>query len=68
MKTYIVHLGYNNILLDYPHNWKSFRQKGLVKIKTHRSFRETQNSHFMLNNFFSENRSVYRIMWKIMVE
>jgi len=29
---------------------------------------ENQNTHFMLNNFFSENRAVYEIMWKNMVE
>ena len=25
-------------------------------------------THFMFNNFFSENRAVYEIMWKDMVE
>ena len=51
MKTY-VHLGYDNILLDSPHNHKGFRQKVLVKIKTRTRFREKQNSDFVLNNFF----------------
>jgi len=26
--------------------------------------RENQNTHFMFNNFFSENRVVYGLMWK----
>jgi hypothetical protein len=26
--------------------------------------RENQNTRFMLNNFFSENRNVHEIMWK----
>ena len=30
--------------------------------------RETQNTYFMLNNFFPENRAVYDIMWKNVVE
>ena len=30
--------------------------------------RENQNTHFMFNNFFSENRSVYEIMSKIVLE
>ena len=30
--------------------------------------RENQNTHFMFNNFFSENRVVYEIMWKNAVE
>jgi hypothetical protein len=25
---------------------------------------ESQNTHFMFNNFFFENRIVYEIMWK----
>jgi len=29
------------------------------------SYRENQNTHFIFINFFSENRSVYEIMWKI---
>ena len=29
---------------------------------------EIIKTHFMFNNFFSENRAVYEIMWKIMVE
>jgi len=31
-------------------------------------FGEIQNAHFMFNNFFSENRAAYEIMWKNMVE
>jgi hypothetical protein len=27
-------------------------------------YRENQNTHFMLINFFSENRAVYGAMWK----
>jgi hypothetical protein len=33
-----------------------------------KSCRENQNTHFMFNNFFSENRAVYVIMWKNMVQ
>ena len=33
-----------------------------------KSCREIQNTHFMFNNIFSENRVVYEIMWKDMVE
>jgi hypothetical protein len=29
-----------------------------------KSCRENQNTHFMFNNFFSENPVVYEIMWK----
>jgi len=29
-----------------------------------KSCRETRNAHFMFNNFFSENRAVYEIVWK----
>jgi hypothetical protein len=30
-----------------------------------KSCTENQNTHFMFNNFFPENRAVYEIMWKI---
>ena len=30
--------------------------------------RDNQNTHFMFNNFFSENHAVYEIMWKNIVE
>jgi hypothetical protein len=30
--------------------------------------RENQNTHFMFKNFFSENRTVYKIMSKNVVE
>jgi hypothetical protein len=30
--------------------------------------RETQNTHFVLNNFFSENPVLYEIRWKIIVQ
>jgi hypothetical protein len=33
-----------------------------------KSCRENQNIHFMINNFFFENRAVYEIMWKNIVE
>jgi hypothetical protein len=29
---------------------------------------ENQNKHFMFNNFFPENCTVYEIMWKNMAE
>jgi hypothetical protein len=29
--------------------------------------RENQNTHFMFDNFSSENRAVYEILWKDMV-
>jgi hypothetical protein len=31
-------------------------------------FREIQNTRFMFNNFFYENRAVHEIMWKNMIE
>jgi hypothetical protein len=30
--------------------------------------RESQNTHFMFNNFFSKNHAVCETMWKNMVE
>ena len=34
-----------------------------------KSYREDQNTHFVLSNFFfPENRDVYEIMWKYIVE
>jgi len=30
--------------------------------------RENQNTHLMFNNFFPENRAVYEISWKNVVE
>ena len=30
--------------------------------------RENQNTHFMFNKFFSENRAVYEIIWKNIIE
>jgi hypothetical protein len=33
-----------------------------------RNCRENQNTQFMFNNFFSENRTFYEIMWKNTVE
>ena len=36
-----------------------------MKPSSDKSCRETRNTHFMFNNFFSENRAVYEIMWKV---
>jgi hypothetical protein len=33
-----------------------------------KSCRENQNTHFMIHNFFSENRTVFEITWKNMAE
>jgi hypothetical protein len=33
-----------------------------------KSRRENQNKHFVFSNFFSENRAVYKIMWKNTVD
>ena len=33
-----------------------------------KSCTENQNTHFVFSNFFSENRAVYEIMWKNMVQ
>jgi hypothetical protein len=35
---------------------------------SNKSCRENQNTHFMINNFFFENRAVYEIMWKNVVQ
>ena len=35
---------------------------------SHISCRENQNTHFVFSNFFLENRAVYQIMWKNIVE
>jgi hypothetical protein len=35
-----------------------------MKHVSDKSCTENQNTHFMSNNFFSENRAVYEIMWK----
>jgi len=42
----------------------SFRMKN-VSVK---SYRENQNTHFVLSNLFSENHAIYEIMWKNIVE
>jgi hypothetical protein len=36
-----------------------------MKIISDRNCRETQNTHFMFNNFFFENCAVYEVMWKM---
>jgi hypothetical protein len=33
-----------------------------------KSCRENQNTHFMISNVVSENRDVYKVTWKIIVE
>ena len=33
-----------------------------------RSCRDNQNTYFVINNFFFENRAVYEIMWKNTVQ
>ena len=33
-----------------------------------KSCRENQNTHFTFNNFFSDNRNIYDIMWKNKVQ
>jgi len=39
-----------------------------MKCVADKSCRENQNTHSMFNNLFPENRTVYDIMWKNMVE
>ena len=39
-----------------------------MKNVSDKSCRVNQNSHYMFNNFFSENRTFYEIMSKNMVE
>jgi len=49
----------HNISLNFSQNEKYFRQ----------ICKENENTYFMFNNlFFSENRAVYEIMWKIMAK
>jgi len=33
-----------------------------------KNYRENQNTHFVFSNFFFENRAVYEIMWKKVLE
>ena len=44
---------YDNISLNSPFN---YNVSGNICTAN-------QNTHFMFNNFFSENRDVYEIMW-----
>ena len=44
---------YDNISLNSSWSEKCLRKKAVEEIKT----------HFVLNNFFFENRAVYEIMW-----
>jgi len=39
-----------------------------TKNVSEKSCRENQNTHFVLHNFFFENRTVYEITWKNIVE
>jgi hypothetical protein len=55
MKTY-VHLWL--YLAEFFLEWEMFQTNVVEKIKT----------NFMFNKFFPENRSVYEILWKNMVE
>ena len=34
----------------------------------HRRCTENQNTHFVFSNFFPQNRTIYEIMWKNIVE
>jgi len=54
MKTNIHFLSY---LAQLFYNEKRFRQ----------NCRENQNTHFVFNNFYSDNHTVYEIMWKNIV-
>jgi hypothetical protein len=49
---------YDNISPIFFLEWEIFQAKIV----------ENQNTHFMFSDFFSENRAVYEIMWKNMVE
>jgi len=49
---------FDNSSLSSSYNEKCFRQ----------SCRDNQNTHFMFDNFFSEYRTVYGIMWENIVE
>ena len=40
---------------------------GMINVSDN-SCREHQNTYFIFNNLFSENRVVYEIMWKNIVE
>jgi hypothetical protein len=35
---------------------------------SHKVFRDNQNTHFVFDNFFFENRAIYEIMWENMIE
>ena len=39
-----------------------------TKIFSDKVCRQNQNSHFMFNNFFPENRCFYEIMWENIVQ
>ena len=39
-----------------------------MRIVSGRGCREYENTHFMFNDFFSENRTVYETMWKNIVK
>jgi hypothetical protein len=42
-------------LAEFFLEWETFQKK---------KCRENKNTHFVLNNFFPENRAVYEKMWK----
>jgi hypothetical protein len=46
-------------------HWSSLRMRNVSQKK---SCRWNQDTHFMFNNFFTENHAVFDIMWKNMVE
>ena len=49
--------------------WRCRHIHDYISLKYFRQIcRENQNTHFMLNHIFSENRAVCEIMWKNMVE
>jgi hypothetical protein len=50
---------YNNISLDSPCNEKHVSD---------RSYRGNENTNFIFNSFFPENRTVYEITWENMVQ
>jgi len=39
-----------------------------MKILSDKTCRENQNTHFLFSNFFLENRTVYEILFKIIIE
>ena len=52
----------------YVYLWSYIGELFLNKIFLDEICREKQNTHFMLHNFVSENRSIYDITWKNTVQ